>query len=294
MKTILVKFVKPHGITWTPVSEKEYRFLVNENRTLFVGDILDPEAYNGYVEITQILDYAVTYYDNKLVKELKHFQLVERKTNVTNITNNPMKTNMFASVIEKYKSQFIPVEEKDVRITIDGNIAIKVNNEYRSINKENEITSYTDEMCFDFPVWSINKPYNKVTIGDIIYAGDQYAKVISINTNGALRCLTYNGDITTQREIKDFFIKQPFVKTLMNMFSNISSDFNPMMMLAFAGDNVNLQDVLMMQMMQNQQDINPMMLLLLNKDKNDNKTFEMMLMMQMMNGKNPFDAFIPK
>lgn len=294
MKTILVKFVKRHGTIWIPVSEKEYRFLVNPNHTLFVGDVLDPEAYNGYVLITKIIDYAITSYNNKTVKELTRFEVVERKTIITNKTNEPMKTNMFASVIEKYKSQFIPVEEKNVRITIDGNIAVKVNNEYRSINKDDEITSYTEEMCFDFPVWSINKLYNKVVVGDIIYAGDQYAKVISINNNGTLRCLTYNGDVTTQREIKDFLIKQPFVKTLVNMFSGISADMNPMMMLAFAGDNVNMQDILMMQMMQGQQDINPMMLLLLNKDQSDNKTLEMILMMQMMNGKNPFDAFITK
>ena len=83
-----------------------------------------------------------------------------------------MKTNMFASVIEKYKSQFIPVEEKNIRITIDGNIAIKVNNEYRAINKEDEITSYAEEMCFDFPVWSINKLYNKVVVGDKVVTSD--------------------------------------------------------------------------------------------------------------------------
>lgn len=293
MKTILVKFVKPHGITWTPNSEKEYRFLVHSDYTLFVGDVLESQMYNGYMLITNIIDYAITNYDGKAVKELKHFSVVERKTLTIPKQSKPMKTNMFASVIEKYKSQFIPVEEKNVRITIDGNIAVKVNNEYRSINKDDEITSYTEEMCFDFPVWSINKLYNKVVVGDIIYAGDQYAKVISINNNGALRCLTYNGDVTTQREIKDFFIKQPFVKTLVNMFSGISADMNPMMMLAFAGDNVNMQDILMMQMMQDQQDINPMMLLLLNKDQSDNKALEMMLMMQMMNGKNPF-AFIAK
>lgn len=293
MKTILVKFVKPHGITWIPNSEKEYRFLVHSDYTLFVGDVLESQMYNGYMLITNIIDYAITNYDGKAVKELKHFSVVERKTLTIPKQSKPMKTNMFASVIEKYKSQFIPVEEKNVRITIDGNIAVKVNNEYRSINKDDEITSYTEEMCFDFPVWSINKLYNKVVVGDIIYAGDQYAKVISINNNGALRCLTYNGDVTTQREIKDFFIKQPFVKTLVNMFSGISADMNPMMMLAFAGDNVNMQDILMMQMMQDQQDINPMMLLLLNKDQSDNKALEMMLMMQMMNGKNPF-AFITK
>lgn len=293
MKTILVKFVKRHGTIWIPVSEKEYRFLINPNHTLFEGDVLEPRAYNGYMLITKIIDYAITSYDGKTVKELKFFEVVERKTIITNKTNEPMKTNMFASVIEKYKSQFIPVEEKNVRVTIDGNIAVKVNNEYRAINKEDEITSYAEEMCFEFPVWSINKLYNKVAVGDIIYAGDQYAKVISINNNGALRCLTYNGDVTTQREIKDFFIKQPFVKTLVNMFSGISADINPMMMLAFAGDNVNMQDILMMQMMQGQQDINPMMLLLLNKDQSDNKALEMMLMMQMMNGENPF-AFITK
>lgn len=293
MKTIAVKFVKQNDTTWVPTSEKEYLYLVDSDCNLFIGDVLDPKEYSNYMLVTQIQDYTITHRDNKTVKELKHFEVVERKT-ITNKTNKSMKTNMFASVIEKYKSQFIPVEEKNVRITIDGNIAVKVNNEYRSINKDGEITSYTEEMCFEFPVWSINKLYNKVVVGDIIYAGDQYAKVININNNGVLRCLTYNGDITTQREIKDFFIKQPFVKTLVNMFSGISSDINPMMMLAFTGDNVNIQDILIMQMMQGQQNINPMMLLLLNKDQSDNKTLEMMLMMQMMNGKNPFDAFITK
>lgn len=294
MKTILVKFVKRHGTIWIPNSEKEYRFLVNSNYTFFIGDVLESQMYNGYMVITDIIDYAITNYDGKTVKELKYFDVIERKTKPT-ITkqSEPMKTNMFASVIEKYKAQFIPVEEKNIKITIDGNIAVKVDNEYRSINKDDEITSYAEEMCFDFPVWSINKLYNKVAVGDIIYAGDQYAKVISINNNGTLRCLTYNGDVTTQREIKDFFIKQPFVKTLVNMFSGISTDFNPMM-LAFMGDNVDMQDLIMIQMMQGQQNINPMMLLLMNKDKNDNKALEMMLMMQMMQGNNPFDAFITK
>lgn len=292
MKTILVKFVKCHGITWIPTSEKEYRFLVDSAHTLFVGDVLELQSYNGYMQITNIIDYAITNYDGKTVKELKHFSIIERKT-ITIKKQEPMKTNMFKSIIDKYKSQFIPVEEKDIRITIDGNIAVKVNDEYRSINSNDEITSYAEEMCFDCPVWSINKLYNQIKTGDIIYAGDQYAKVIGINNNGALRCLTYNGDITTQREIKDFIIKQPFVKTLVNMFSGITSDFNPMM-LAFMGDDVDMQDILMLQMMQGQQNINPMMLLLMNKDKNDNKALEMMLMMQMAQGNNPFDAFITK
>lgn len=293
MKTILVKFVKHHGTIWIPNSEKEYRFLVHSDYTLFIGDVLESQMYNGYLLITNIIDYAITNYDGKTVKELKHFSVVERKTLTIPKQSKPMKTNMFASIIEKYKSQFIPVEEKNIRVTIDGNIAVKVNNEYRSINNNDEITSYAEEICFDFPVWSINKLYNKVAVGDIIYAGDQYAKVISINNNGTLRCLTYNGDVTTQREIKDFFIKQPFVKTLVNMFSGISTDFNPMM-LALMGDNVDMQDLIMIQMMQGQQNINPMMLLLMNKDKNDNKALEMMLMMQMINGTNIFDAFITK
>ena len=292
MKTILIKFVKRHGTIWIPISEKEYRFLVDADHTLFIGDVLESQLYNGYMQITNIIDYAITNYDGKTVKELKHFSIVERKT-ITIKKQEPMKTNMFKSIIDKYKSQFIPVEEKNIKITIDGNIAVKVNDEYRSINSNDEITSYAEEMCFDCPVWSINKLYSNVKPGDIIYAGDQYAKVIGINNNGALRCLTYNGDVTTQREIKDFIIKQPFVKTLVNMFSGITSDFNPMM-LVFMGDNVDMQDLIMIQMMQGQQNINPMMLLLMNKDKNDNKALEMMLMMQMMQGNNPFDAFITK
>lgn len=293
MKTILVKFVKHHGTIWIPISEKEYRFLVDADHTLFIGDVLESPLYNGYMAITNIIDYAITNYDGKTVKELRHFNIFERKTSITKHPETMKTNNMFKSIIDKYKAQFIPVEEKNIRITIDGNIAIKVNNEYRSISKDDEITSYAEEMCFDFPVWSINKLYNKVVVGDIIYAGDQYAKVISINNNGTLRCLTYNGDVTTQREIKDFFIKQPFVKTIVNMFSGISTDFNPMM-LAFMGDNVDMQDLIMIQMMQGQQNINPMMLLLMNKDKNDNKALEFMLMMQMMNGTNIFEAFITK
>ena len=58
----------------------------------------------------------------------------------------------------------------------------------------------------------------KVLIANVL---GEFNDVFSVSMDNTTLGYILYGDITTQREIKDFFIKQPFVKTLINMFSNI-------------------------------------------------------------------------
>lgn len=203
---------------------------------------------------------------------------------VPNKTNNNMKFN---NLIETYKAQFIPVKEENVRLTMNGQIAVP-DKEGNYIAMDTEFTKVPAELCIEFPCFSILKPVAQVAVGDTVKVGDVYARV-SAKKNGSLTLLGVDGNKIENTPIKDFFIKQSLVRVILNLAAGFTGDntasFNPMM-LAFLGDKDSNNDALITMMMAQGTNnmpngFNPMMLALLDKSDNSSMLEKVMLMQAM-------------
>lgn len=297
-RTITVVFEKKHGTTeWGP---KEYTYYCDD-LSVEVGDIIDSPGYNNRVKVVEIgtscrSDLRVM----PMGKIYKHEEpeAVKQETEVEQTNSENMKKNsMVQGMIDKMKSQFIPQKEEGVKLSMDGALCVQVNDEYVGINKEGTLVSYPAEMCIDAPVYSIAKPTKDIKEGDIIKRKNSFAKVLSVNKDGSLRCLTYSGYVSNKKEIQDFVLNQSVERVLINMFNfDNSLGFNPMI-FALMDDNegFDLKGLMMLQMMQNQNggntnifgNMNPMMLMMLSKDSDSSMT-DMILMSMCMGRTNPF------
>lgn len=299
-RTITVVFEKKRGtVDWGP---KEYTYYCDD-LSVEVGDIIDSPGYNNRVKVVEIgtscrSDLRVM----PMGKIYKHEEpeAVKQETEVEQTNSENMKKNsMVQGMIDKMKSQFIPQKEEGVKLSMDGALCVQVNDEYVGINKEGTLVSYPAEMCIDAPVYSIAKPTKDIKEGDIIKRKNSFAKVLSVNKDGSLRCLTYSGYVSNKKEIQDFVLNQSVERVLINMFNfDNSLGFNPMI-FALMDDNegFDLKGLMMMQMMQNQNGgntnmfggMNPMMLMMLSKDSDTSMT-DMILMSMCMGKTNPFTA----
>lgn len=155
-------------------------------------------------------------------------------------------------------------------------------------------------MCIDAPVYSIAKPTKDIREGDIIKRKNSFAKVLNVNKDGSLRCLTYSGYVSNKKEIQDFVLNQSIERVPINMFNfDNNLGFNPMI-FALMDDNegLDIKGLMMMQMMQNQNGgnanmfggMNPMMLMMLSKDGDSSSMSDMILMSMCMGNTNPFAA----
>ena len=215
------------------------------------------------------------------------------KTN-TSKTETKMNNKMFSKLIDYYKSQFFPEKEEGVKVSIDGALCVPVNGEYIGVKPDGSLTSYSEEVLIDVPVYSINKPQCQVKVGDIVKIGTRYGRVNAKNDDGSLEIIYFNGVSENTHEIKDMLLGQSLVRVLVNMFNfDGGNGINPMMLLAMSDkEEIDMKSLFLMQAMSNGQGFggtsvngfNPMMLLALSGDDKNNDMFTMMALMQMMNG----------
>ena len=232
----------------------------------------------------------------KELQELKSNNKEMAKVNNTNTskTETKISNKMFSKLIDCYKSQFFPKKEEGVKLSIDGAICVPVNGEYVGVKSDGSLTSYSEEVLIDVPVYSINKPQSQVKIGDIVKIGTRYGRVNAKNDDGSLEIIYFNGVSENTHEIKDMLLGQSFVRVLVNMFNfDGGNGINPMMLLAMSDkEEIDMKSLFLMQAMSNGQGFggtsvngfNPMMLLALSGDDKNNDMFTMMALMQMMNG----------
>lgn len=227
-----------------------------------------------------------------------NLQINKKENNMTPKNTNEKKS-MMSSMMSKFTSQFVPTEENDVKLSMDGNLVVKQGNEYVGIiGDKNELKAYPEEMCFDVPVYSINKPSKDVKVGDIIKRKNSYYKVTSVKDNGVLSLLSFSGNYTSSKEIKDAVLNQSFEKVLINYFNQDSnSGFNPMMFMFMKDSNVDMETIMMMSMMNqngntgfnfgnmfgSNSNMNPMMMMLMMKDKGESSMKDMMMLSMMGN-----------
>lgn len=216
-----------------------------------------------------------------------------RSTNMNNLKSNAM----FSDLANKYKSQFIPEKETNVRMSLTGLLCAPVNGEYVGIDAENKLTSFPIEMTIELPVFSISKMNSAIQVGDIVKDNrGNYAKVIKKNTDGTLKLLSFNGVTRNQKDIKDFVMGSATTRVLINMFnfSNGENDFNPLMFMLMNGETFDVDSLLMLSMTPQGKNIfsnvgggfNPMMLLMLNSNRKGGTSnfMETMFMANMMGG----------
>ena len=213
-----------------------------------------------------------------------------------------MNTNsnaMFSGMLGKYKSQFTPERETNVRMSMTGLLVVPVNGEYVGIDVNNKLMSFPEEMTISIPVYSINKLNSAVQVGDIVKNGNTYAKVVGKNSDGSLKVLTYTGYTRSKKEVVDFFVNQATTRVLINMFNfdNSENSFNPLFFAFANGDHIDVNSLMMLAMTPQGKNLfsnagggfNPMMLMMLDSNKGGNSSlFETMAMMSMMGGGNMF------
>lgn len=268
---------------------------IDKNVNINRGDSIIVDE-NEYLIYDTINDYI-------LVPEplREGYNLVLINCNYTIKQNNKKETEMetktkTGGLIKKFQAQFIPIRVYDFKMTLDGKLCVKTNDdEYTAITENNELITYPESITLDIPVYQINKSSDQIKEGDIVkHNSYSYSKVIGRTKEGKLKLLSFSGSTIYKAEIKDFIINKSFVPVIINIVDstnlNTLNGINPMMLLALSDDKSDnsLKNIMLMQMM-GQSSINPMMMLLLNKDNKNSSLMETMLIMQMMGQENIFN-----
>lgn len=217
-----------------------------------------------------------------------------KKSNITNFVSvdypfaskkSDCKKASVSNMSNRIKEMFMPVEAENVRIATDGTICVATTQGYVSIDKDNNLISYPEEMTLDLPVFIISKPKEQLQVGDVIVTGKSYAKVIKINGN-RINAIGYTGNGKVINTIKDFLFNQTMVRVVVSLAGNIGGQINPMLLMALSkGKNKSLLPLLMMNQQGGALNVNPMMLMMLNEDI-DAKD---LLMMSAFSGNNLFN-----
>ena len=204
-------------------------------------------------------------------------------------------SKMFTGIKDKYMSQYLPTKEDNVKLSMSGILCVPVGEEYRGIDKDNNLISFPLEMVMDMPIYSIAKSSNQIQIGDIIKSGNTYSKVVGKTLNNNLKVLSFNGITHNKKEVTDFILGQTTTRVLINMFNMDNSGFNPLL-FAMSNKDMDMSTLMMLSMSpqgkslfgQNNGEINPMMLMLMGnkEDSGNNDMLSTMMMMQMMGGNN--------
>jgi hypothetical protein len=207
---------------------------------------------------------------------------------IVNTTTSVTK-NTIAGFSDRLKETFMPIEAKDIHVSMDGNICVATNQGYVAIDAQNHLIAYPEEFTLKLPVFIISKPKENLVVGDIIALDHGYAKVTSIKGE-KINAISYTGAGKLIRTIKDFVFNQTMVRVVVSLAGNMGGQMNPMMLMALADKKDDSLASLLPLMMMNQQGGavagNPMMFALLAGK--DGLSIKDMLMMSMMRGNNPF------
>ena len=132
-------------------------------------------------------------------------------------------TNMFNGMFGKVKPGMC-------RVSMNGDIAIKTSNGYKTYNVDTGHLMNCDNFAFDVGEdWFFIVPTNKVQKGDIILAGGRPRCVIDIEDN-AIKTFCYEdgtiGTIVPEHHV--FMGKQYFYGKIVSMFGNMMNEKNGM------------------------------------------------------------------
>ena len=197
-----------------------------------------------------------------------------KNTNITRIVSvdypfadyQPVKKAKKATSIkgmsDRIKEMFMPTEAEGVRIATDGNICVATAQGYVTIDKDNNLISYPEELTLNLPVFIISKPKEQLAVGDVIALEKSYAKVTKIN-GGKITAISYTGAGRIIHTIKDFLFNNTMVRVVVSLAGNLGNNMNPMFLLAMSKDkdSKSLLPLLMMSQNNGAMNMNPLALM---------------------------------
>lgn len=236
-------------------------------------------AHDGSVEYAEAKKSNITNFVS-VDYPFAEYQPVKKCKNCT-CSKNSIKS--FASRLEE---MFMPSKAEDVRIATDGNICVATNQGYVSIDKDNNLTSYPEELTLNLPVFIISKPKEQLQVGDVIALERSYAKVVRIDKE-KISAIGYTGSGKTIHTIKDFLFNQTMVRVVVSLAGNIGGQVNPMLLMALSDkeDKESLLPLLMMNQQGGNVGMNPMLLMMLSEKESSMKDI---LLMSALGGNNLF------
>ena len=140
---------------------------------------------------------------------------------------------MFSNVINKMVSNFVPQEDSEARLSINGTIVVKTQTPNGKEWVDANANICPEEMLSDFPVFTIAKPVAQVKVGDIVkLTASTFATVTAIE-NGKVETLSFGGQHRQAKAFKDMFLGQATVRVAVNPLAGMGdSANNGLMMLA--------------------------------------------------------------
>jgi hypothetical protein len=272
--------------------KRSYAFVCND--PVEIGDLITGSTDKEYSPMQVIEKYQsdspfIYNIDGKRVqlktlhiKTYSKSKKEEPKKLETNLKIKEMKKNsMFTGIAEKFRSQYSPELENEVRMSSDGVICVAVGSEYIGMSIDGVLTSYPDAMLIKFPVYSINKPSDQVKVGEIIKTGNEYGRVMGRNANGSFKIQSFTGYTHDKQEIRDFLLGQSITRVLINVYHFEDSGFNPVLFaLGDEENNFGVEDLLMLSMTEGGKEllsktgVNPLMLMMFASkgDQNPNSS----------------------
>jgi len=280
-------------------TQKKYKFICDYE--VKPGDMIDSPVYSTPCEVVKV-DWAESKprNDGKEIKTIIVDTINDKPVSKTiSKTNSEMKpsSSMFDGILDSYTSQYMPVKEDGVRLSMSGILCVPVGDKYVGCDSTNKLVKFPAGMTFPFPVFSIEKPIAAIVPGDIIKRDRSYAKVLGKTADGRIRTLSFSGVTTTQAAVEDFLMGQATFRVLINMFNfDPNSGFNPVLYAMCTGEEIDFNGIMMLSMTPQgknlfaNSNINPMMLMMLDKNRGGNSdAMGMMMMASMMGGsQNPF------
>lgn len=146
-----------------------------------------------------------------------------------------MKKNMFSSVIDRMVANFVPQQDDEARISLQGNIVVRTNtpNGKEWVDQNDNI--YPEELLTDFPVFTIAKPVDAVKVGDIVKLTKSTFATVTKIENGKVETLSFGGQHRQAKAFKDMFLGQASVRVVVNPLAGCNcglGESNNLMLLA--------------------------------------------------------------
>lgn len=195
-----------------------------------------------------------------------------------------MANKMFTNVFNKMVSNFMPQEDNEARIALNGTVVVLTQTPNGKEWVDSEANIYPEEMISEIPVFTMAKPVANVAVGDIVKLTKSTFATVTAITDGKVETLSFGGQHRQAKAFKDMFLNQATVRVVVNPLTGVN-DNNTLMMLSMLDDNK--ESMMLMSMLAgngqnplNNLTNNPMALAFLMKGDND--AIQNILMFQMM------------
>lgn len=207
-----------------------------------------------------------------------------------------MKKNMFSGIFDKMVANFVPQEDTEARLSVQGVVLVRTNTPNGKEWVDENGTIYPEEYISDFPVFTIAKPVDQVKVGDIVKVTKSTFATVTSTEAGKVETLTFGGEHRRAKAFKDLFLGQATVRVVVNPLAGVDQGNmgNTLMLLSFLDKDSDDKNDLMKTMMLTSMltgagqnplgDLtkNPMTLMMLMKG--DGGSVQDILMMQAMQG----------